>query len=96
MLDLKVPVPEIYGEIVRDFDGTLRTTGAQRTGCSMCGFGIHMEERPHRFDKLYDRNPKEWKFWMIDMGWGEVLDYIGVGWRQETRPMAGEQIAMAL
>ena len=83
-IDLKVPIPEIYGEIVRDLDGTLRTTGAQRTGCSMCGFGIQLEKRPHRFDKLYQQNPKEWKFWMIDMGWGDVLDYIGVEWRQET------------
>ena len=80
-LDLKVPVPEIYGEIVRDPDGTLRTTKAQRTGCSMCGFGIHLEKRPHRFDHLWARNPKEWEFWLIKMGWGEVLDYIGVGWR---------------
>ena len=51
-LDLEVPVPEIYGRIERTADGTLRTTGAQRTGCSMCGFGIHMEKRPHRFDQL--------------------------------------------
>lgn len=29
-LDLDVPVPEIYGEIVRDPDGTLRTTGAPK------------------------------------------------------------------
>lgn len=43
-IDLNVPVPEIYGEIVRDEDGTLRTTGAQRTGCSMCGFGVHLEK----------------------------------------------------
>ena len=84
-LDLAVPVPEIYGEIVRDADGTLRTTGAQRTGCSMCGFGIHMEKRPHRFDQLYQRNPKEWHFWMIEMGWGDVLDYIGVGWDDPER-----------
>lgn len=82
-LDLKVPVPEIYGEIVRDEDGTLRTTGAQRTGCSMCGFGIHMEKRPHRFDRLRKTNPKEWHFWMYDQGWGKVLDYIGVGWEDE-------------
>ena len=81
-LDLAVPVPEIYGEIVRDENGKLRTTGAQRTGCSMCGFGIHMEKRPHRFDQLYQRNPKEWEFWMLEMGWGDVLDYIGVEWRQ--------------
>lgn len=84
-LDLRVHVPEIYGEIVRDADGTLRTTKAQRTGCSMCGYGIHLDTRPHHFDLLYDINPEEWKFWMYDVGWGEVLDYIGVGWRQETR-----------
>lgn len=91
-LDLHVPVPEIYGEIVRDQDGALRTTGAQRTGCSMCGFGIQLEKRPHRFDQLYERNPKEWDFWMNrcdtdedgkPCGWGRVLDYIGVEWRQE-------------
>lgn len=83
-------IPEIYGEIVEDENGNLRTTGAQRTGCSMCGFGIHMEERPHRFDKLRERNPKEWEFCMYrcctdpdtgeKYGWGRVLDYIGVEW----------------
>lgn len=83
-IDLNVPVPEIYGEIVRDEDGTLRTTGAQRTGCSMCGFGVHLEKRPHRFDRLREANPKEWHFWMYDQGWGEVLDYIGVGWEDKV------------
>lgn len=89
-LDLNVPVPEIYGTIERKIDGTLFTTKAQRTGCSMCGFGIHMEERPHRFDRLREDNPKEWEFWMYRCctdkatgeryGWGRVLDYIGVPW----------------
>ena len=92
-LDLRVPVPEIYGEIVRDADGTLRTTKAQRTGCSMCGFGIHMEKRPHRFDLLYQSNPKEWNFWMIEMGWGDVLDYIGVEWRQPAEQTEGGTMA---
>ncbi len=89
-LDLKVPIPKAYGEIKRDANGLLYTTRAQRTGCSMCGFGIHIEKRPHRFDRLREDNPKEWEFWMknccIDSngekyGWGRVLDYIGVGWR---------------
>lgn len=89
-LDLNVPVPEIYGEIARKPDGTLYTTKAQRTGCGMCGFGIHMEKRPHRFDLLRERNEKEWHFWMYEcctdpktgekFGWGRVLDYIGVEW----------------
>ena len=69
------------------------TTKAQRTGCSMCGFGIHMEKRPHRFDLLYESNPKEWDYLMFhmckdkdgnDYGWAKVLDYIGVGWDPTT------------
>lgn len=87
---LKTIIPEIYGVIEKEPDGTLRTTKAQRTGCLMCGFGIHLEKRPHRFDRLREENPKEWEFWMykccIDeatgeqYGWGKVLDYIGVEW----------------
>ncbi len=89
-LDLNVEVPAIYGEIRRAPNGALYTTEAQRTGCSMCGFGIHFEKRPHRFDRLYERNPKEWRFWMHDVGWGEVLDYIGVEWRQEEHHASGQ------
>lgn len=80
-------VPDIYGEIVLNLIGDLYTTKAQRTGCSMCGFGIHLEQRPHRFDLLRERSPKEWDYWMYhcckddhgnDFGWAKVLDYIGV------------------
>lgn len=86
-------IPEIYGTIEKRPDGTLYTTKAQRTGCSMCGFGIHMEKRPHRFDLLYESNPKEWDYLMFhmckdkdgnDYGWAKVLDYIGVGWDPTT------------
>lgn len=90
-MELDVPIPEIYGSIERSEDGTLYTTKAQRTGCSMCGFGIHLEKRPHRFDLLRASNPREWEFWMMRcasdpetgelFGWGRVLDYIGVSWR---------------
>lgn len=89
-LDLNVPVPEIYGTIERKSDGTLYTTKAQRTGCSMCGFGIHLEKRPHRFDLKKDENPKEWEYLMYSLatdengekfGWARVLDYIGVDFR---------------
>lgn len=85
-------VPAIYGDIVETSDGHLDTTGAKRTGCTMCGFGIHIEERPHRFDKLRKSNPKEWDYWMNTVGWGKVLDYIGVGWRDI--PVQSEQIDM--
>lgn len=94
-LELEVPVPEIYGTIEKKIDGTLYTTGAQRTGCSMCGFGLHLEKRPHRFDQLRIRNEKEWEFWMYKCcvdestgekyGWGRVLDYIGVAWEDKVQ-----------
>lgn len=95
-VDLGVHIPEIYGNVVvsrerNEFgDHEYSTTGEQRTGCSMCGFGIQLETRPHRFDRLYERNPKEWEFWMNkcctddkgeEYGWGRVLDYIGIPWR---------------
>lgn len=79
-IELNVPIPDIYGEIIETKEG-LKTTGANRTGCTMCGFGIHLEKRPHRFDKLKQRNIKEWNYWMYTMKWGEVLDYIGIGWK---------------
>lgn len=103
-LDLHVHVPEIYGEIVRDPDGTLRTTKAQRTGCSMCGFGIHLDGRPHHFDLLREKNPKEWDFWMRrcctdpetgeKYGWGRVLDWIGVEWENQWDTDCVGQIEM--
>lgn len=95
-VELGVHIPEIYGEVKiseqkNEFgDYEYYTTGEQRTGCSMCGFGIQLESRPHRFDRLYERSPKEWDFWMnkcckhddgTPFGWGEVLDYIGIHWR---------------
>lgn len=89
-VELEVPVPEIYGEIKEQPDGTLETTKAKRTGCNMCGFGIHIEKRPHRFDRLREANFKEWKFWMYDMGWGEVLTYIGVEWEDEFKEIVPE------
>lgn len=87
---LETIVPTAYGEIKQHANGDYYTTRAQRTGCSMCGFGIHLEERPHRFDRLREDNPLEWEYWMYKCitnkttgeryGWGKVLDYIGVGW----------------
>lgn len=102
--ELDVPVPEIYGEIKEKLNGTLYTTRAQRTGCTMCGFGIHFEKRPHRFDRLREDNPKEWDFWMHrcvtdpdtgeKYGWGRVLDYIGVGWKDDPRGNITGQLDM--
>lgn len=86
-------IPTAYGEIAENSKGELYTTKEQRTGCNICGFGIHLESRPHRFDRLHESNLKEWRYWMFDcctkpngekFGWGEVLTYIGVPWEFDS------------
>ena len=94
-------IPEAYGSIETDENGNLYTTKAQRTGCSMCGFGIHLEKRPNRFDLLYQSNRKEWEYLMFRcckdgsgnfFGWSRVLDYIGVGWMPEGFDSYGKEV----
>lgn len=107
-VDLGVHIPSIYGEVKTRPNDTLPdgieyyTTGEQRTGCSMCGFGIQLETRPHRFDRLFERSPQEWDFWMNKCvtdettgekyGWGRVLDYIGIEWRDPKHWYLSSQI----
>ncbi len=92
-------IPEVYGEIARDSKGRLYTTKAQRTGCDICGFGVHMEKRPHRFDLLRERNPQAWQYWMYECctdtegnkyGWGKVLDYVEVPYEWDNGCMVNK------
>lgn len=102
-IQLDTIVPAIYGEIATGPDGMLRTTKAQRTGCSMCGFGVQMEGRPHRFDRLREERPAEWDFWMKRIyqdqngkwwGFGDALDYIGIGWEDDPYGNLSGQIGL--
>lgn len=97
--DVESIIPEIYGVIETDSKGRLYTTKAQRTGCDICGFGVHMEKRPHRFDLLKERNPKAWQYWMFEccadvegnkFGWGKVLDYVGVPYEWDNGCMVNK------
>lgn len=36
----------------------LKTTGCQRTGCVLCGYGCHLEKEPNRFQMLKETHPK--------------------------------------
>lgn len=67
----------IYGEIVED-GGKLKTTGAARTGCMFCMFGVHLEKSPNRFERMALTHPKQHDYCIHKLGCGKVLDYIGV------------------
>lgn len=39
--------------------------GYTRTGCMFCMFGLHMEGRPHRFDRMRETHPQQYR-WCMD------------------------------
>lgn len=75
-------------------DCPLRCTGCQRTGCMFCAFGAHLEKGENRFERMKHTHPKHYDFcigggefdpadglWKPNekgLGYGRVLDYIGV------------------
>lgn len=78
-----IPYASVYGDIVEDEKGKLKTTGCSRTGCVFCGFGCHLEREPNRFQRLKQTHPKLHEYCMKPiedggLGMKDVLDYIGV------------------
>ena len=79
----QLPYPTVYGEIIEDENGNLKTTSCDRTGCMFCGFGCHLEKEPNRFQKLKQTHPKVWEYCMKPiseggLGMKDVLEFIGV------------------
>lgn len=72
-----IPYASIYGDIVEK-NGKLKTTGAQRTGCAFCMFGVHLERTPNRFQRMEWEHPRLYDYCINNLGCGKVLDYIGV------------------
>ena len=75
--DILIPYASVYGEIVEE-NGRLTTTGAKRTGCMFCMFGVHLEKEPNRFQRMALTHPKQYDFCIHKLGCGKVLDFLGV------------------
>lgn len=63
-----LPLASVYGEIKVKEDGTLYTTGIERSGCVWCMFGLHKEENPNRIQKLKQTHPQLWSYCINKMG----------------------------
>lgn len=72
-----IPYAPVYGDIVRS-GGKLITTGARRTGCMFCMFGLHLEKTPNRFQRMALTHPRQYDYCVNKLGCGRVLDYIHV------------------
>lgn len=89
LLEYNIPYASVYGEIVKDKNCKLKTTGCYRTGCVFCGFGIMCDDEPNRFQRLKQTHPKLWEYCMKDwdkggLGMKNILEYIGVKTGCET------------
>lgn len=73
-----VPISDDYGEIIEE-NGCLKCSGEQRTGCTLCGFGIiHDWER---FVRLQETEPAKIKYAFTPkseggLGYLEVCEYL--------------------
>lgn len=62
----KTAFASVYGQIVENKDGTLKTTGVERTGCIFCGFGAQCDKEPTRFQRLKETHPKQYEYCIRD------------------------------
>lgn len=82
LLRYEVDFAECYGEII--YDGkNYYNTGVSRTGCMFCGFGVHLEKEPNRYQRMKEDYPKRHEFCFKSreeggLGFAEVMDYMGV------------------
>lgn len=70
----KLEIASVYGDIVRGDDGKLHTTGCHRTGCMFCMYGLHLEGRPNRFDRMKETHPKQYDYIMNKLNGAHVLE----------------------
>lgn len=71
-----LPIPSVYGDIVKGNDGIYRTTGEKRTGCMFCPVGCHLEKE-NRWIRMRHTHPKIYEYCMEQLGLREFLEYIG-------------------
>lgn len=84
IIRFNVPYCQIYGDIVADEKtGKRKCTGADRTGCMFCMFGVHLEKEPNRFQRMKVTHPNQYNYCMKPVSEGglglqEVLTKLGV------------------
>ena len=59
-------------------DGKYKTTKCDRTGCIACGFGVHLEKNPNRFERMKEVYPKHYDYYFNKLNYKEICDYIGI------------------
>ena len=68
---------KLTGKVVIE-DGKYKTTKCSRTGCIACGFGVHLEKSPNRFERMKEDYPNQYSYYFNKLNYKEICDYIGI------------------
>lgn len=63
---------EKYGVKIPD----LYQMGYERNGCMFCGFGVHLEKSPNRYERLKETHPRSYAY--LVNNFKEILDELGI------------------
>jgi 3'-phosphoadenosine 5'-phosphosulfate sulfotransferase (PAPS reductase)/FAD synthetase len=63
-----IPYCSIYGD--------LETYGEKRTICMYCLRGVHLEERPNRFERMKECHSDKYKYFMNALGMSEAYNFL--------------------
>jgi len=80
IVDNNVEICKVYGDITEE-NGKYTLSGEQRTGCVYCGFGAHLENGKNRYQRLELIDKNQYNYCINELGFGEVLDFIGVEYK---------------
>ena len=75
--DNNLEICSVYGDIVEE-DGKLVLTGLQRSGCVYCGYAVHLEKEPNRYQRLELTHPQLHDYCMNKLGFKEVCEYMSI------------------
>jgi len=77
IVDNRLPLCEEYGEIKKDSNGMLFTTGEDRTGCVFCAIPLRWDNGK-RLQKVQSKYPKLYNTFVNKFGLGEIYKKLGI------------------
>ena len=80
--DNKLLINKAYGNVICK-DGNYSTTKCDRTGCIYCGFGVHLEKEPNRYQRLELTHPQLHDYCMNKLGFKEVCEYMNIHYKNK-------------
>lgn len=67
----QIDICSVYGNIEQNENGELYCTGCQRTGCTFCAYGLHLEKGETRFQRLQRTHPKQYNYCINGGEWND-------------------------